>query len=163
MLTDCELKHKEHSSFFLSFLKFSSFHLRKWFGNVKCKMLAILFSLKCVNTLRPRQNGRHFADAIFKCIFLNENVWIPIKISLKLVPKSPINNSPALVQIMAWHRPGYKPLSESMMVSLPTYIYVTRPQWDNSSDVVDRIFFGCQCNACLCPGSQSHQIISRHV
>ena len=49
------------------------------------------------NTLRPRQNGRPFADDIFKCIFLNENVWIPIKISLKFVPKGPINNIPALV------------------------------------------------------------------
>ena len=27
-----------------------------------------------INTLRPRQNGRHFADDIFKCIFFNENV-----------------------------------------------------------------------------------------
>ena len=33
-----------------------------------------------LNTLRPRNNGRHFADDIFKCIFLNENVWIPINI-----------------------------------------------------------------------------------
>ena len=32
-----------------------------------------------VNTLRPRQHGRHFADDTFKCIFLNENVWMPIK------------------------------------------------------------------------------------
>ena len=70
------------------------------------------------NTLRPRQNGRHFADDIFKRIFLNENVWIPIKISLKFVPKGPINNIPALVQMMVWRRPGAKPLSEPMMVSL---------------------------------------------
>ena len=82
-----------------------------------------------VNTLRPGQNGRHFADAIFKCIFLNENVWIPIKISLKFVPKSPINNIPALVEIMAWRRPGDKLLSQPMMVSLLTHICVTRPQW----------------------------------
>ena len=60
-----------------------------------------------LNTLRPRQNGRHFADAIFKCIFLNENVSIAIKISLKFVPKGPINNIPALVQIMAWRRPSH--------------------------------------------------------
>ena len=65
-----------------------------------------------VITLRPRQNGRHFADDIFKCIFLNENVSIAIKISLKFVPKGPINNIPSLVQIMAWRRPGDKPLSE---------------------------------------------------
>ena len=85
--------------------------------------------LDCVNTLRPRENGRHFADRIFKCIFLNGNVWIPITISLKFVPKGPINNIPALVQIMAWRRPGDKPLSEPMMVSLLTHICVTRPQW----------------------------------
>ena len=70
---------------------------------------------KCVNTLRPRQNGRRFADT-FKRIFLNENVRISIKISLKFIPKGPINNNPALVQIMAWRRPGDKPLSEPMMV-----------------------------------------------
>ena len=82
-----------------------------------------------LNPLRPRQNGRHFAGDIFKCIFLNENVWIPITISLKFVPKGPINNIPVLVQIMAWRRPGDKSLSEPMMVSLPTHICVIRPQW----------------------------------
>ena len=50
-----------------------------------------------INTLRPKQDGHHFPDDIFECIFLKENVWIPIKISLKFVPKSPINNIPALV------------------------------------------------------------------
>ena len=88
-----------------------------------------LSTLAYVNTLRPRQNGRHFADHIFNCILLNENVWILIKISLKFVPKNPINNIPALVQIMAWRRPGDKPLSEPMMVNLPTHICVTRPQY----------------------------------
>ena len=67
-----------------------------------------------VNTLRPRQDGRHFPDDIFKCIFLNENVLISIKISLKFVSKGPMNNIPALVQIMAWRRTGDKPLSEPM-------------------------------------------------
>ena len=51
--------------------------------------------------MRPRQNGRHFPDDMFKCIFLYENVLISIKISLKFVPKGPINNIPALVQMMA--------------------------------------------------------------
>ena len=92
-----------------------------------------------LNTLRPKQNGRHFADDIFKCIFLNENDWISLKISLKFVPKGPINNIPALVQIMAWRRPGDKPLSEPMMVSLPTHICVTRPQWVNSLQLSDTI------------------------
>ena len=81
------------------------------------------------NTLRPRQNGRHFPDDIFKFIFMNENDSIVIKISLKFIPKGPINNIPALVQIMAWRRLGDKPLSEPMMVNLLTHVCVTRPQW----------------------------------
>ena len=84
-----------------------------------------------LNTLRPRKNGCHFADNIFKCIFQNENVWILTKISLKFVPKGPINKIPALVQVMAWCRPGNKPLSQPMMVRLPTHICITRPQWVN--------------------------------
>ena len=82
---------------------------------------------------RLRQNGRHFADDIFKCVFINENVWIVIKISLNFVPKGRINNIPALVQIMAWRLRGDKPLCEPMMVSLLTNICVTWPQWVNAS------------------------------
>ena len=82
-----------------------------------------------VNTWRPRQNRRHFPDDIFKRISLNETVWISLKISLKFVPRVPINNIPALVQMMAWRWPGDKPLSEPMMVSSLTHICVTRPQW----------------------------------
>ena len=81
-----------------------------------------------INTLRPRQNGRHFADVTFKRVFMNENVRISINISLKFVPKGLINNIPALVQIMAWRRPGDKPLIEPMMVTLLPHICVTRPQ-----------------------------------
>ena len=81
------------------------------------------------NTSRPRLNGRCFADDTFKRIFLKEIVGISIIISLKFVPKGPINNNPSLVQIMAWRRSGDKPLSEPMMVSLLTHICVTRPQW----------------------------------
>ena len=87
--------------------------------------------LPCFNTLRPRQDGRHFADDVLKCIFMNENVWISLKIPLKFVPRGPINNIPALVQIMAWRRPGDRPLSEPMLVFVPTHICVTRPQWVN--------------------------------
>ena len=50
---------------------------------------------------------------------------------LKFVSKGRINNIPSLVQIMAWRRPGDKPLSEHMMVRLPTHTCVARPQWVN--------------------------------
>ena len=84
--------------------------------SAECLPFCISYNVYIVNTLRPRQNGRHFADDILRCIFLNENIWISIEISLKFFPKGPINNIPALVQIMAWRRPGDKPLSEPLVV-----------------------------------------------
>ena len=50
-----------------------------------------------INTLRPRQNGRHFADDLFKLIFLNKNVVISLKISLKCVPKIRIKQYSSIV------------------------------------------------------------------
>ena len=55
------------------------------------------------------------ADDKFKSIFLNENDRIPIRISLKFVPMSPIDNNLAMVQVMAWRRTGDKPLPEPML------------------------------------------------
>ena len=81
------------------------------------------------NTLRPRQNGRHFVNNIFKCLFFIEYAWISLKISLKLVVKVWVNNIPSLVQITVWCRPGDRPLSEPMKVSLLAHIWFTQPQW----------------------------------
>ena len=55
------------------------------------------------------------ADDIFKCIFLNESDKIPFKFSLKLVSGGPIDSKLALVQVLAWHWAGDKPLPEPMM------------------------------------------------
>ena len=83
----------------------------------------LLFPFSLFNTLRPRQNGRHFPADIFKCIFLIENVCFSLKIWLKFVPMVRINIISSLVQIMAWRPPGDKPLSEPMMVYLLTYMH----------------------------------------
>ena len=40
--------------------------------------------------ISPGQNGRLFADDIFRCIFANESLVFWLKISLKFVPKVPI-------------------------------------------------------------------------
>ena len=99
-------------------------------GNMLC--IIIFWNQNNANhmlTHLPRQNGCHFTDDIFKCIFLNENIRISFEIPLKFVPKGPINNILALVQIMAWCRLGDKPLSEPMMVKLLTHICVYRAQW----------------------------------
>ena len=82
-----------------------------------------------LDTFRPIHNDRHFPYDIFKCIFVNENVCIFINMSMKFVPKGPINNIPALVQRMALRQSGDRPLSQPMMVSLLTHICVTRPRW----------------------------------
>ena len=62
-------------------------------------------------------------DDNFKCIFLNENDRISIRISLKLVPRILIDNKSALVQVMAWRRTGEKPLPEPMLTQF-TDVYV---------------------------------------
>ena len=68
-----------------------------------------------INSSFPAQNCCHFTDVIFRCIFLNENVWISIRISLNFVPTISMNNIQVMVQIMAWRRIGDKPLSEAML------------------------------------------------
>ena len=72
-------------------------------------------SIQGVHQVNPNQNGHPFADATFKRTFFS------------------INNIPALVQTMAWRRPGDKPLSEPVMVTSLTHVYVTRPQWVNNN------------------------------
>ena len=84
-------------------------HIR--FSIISLCFIAILvlkiFSCLDLNLSRPGQNGRHFGDDIFKRIFLIEYTQISKQISLKYVPWRLIDNISALVQIMAWHRPGF--------------------------------------------------------
>ena len=68
---------------------------------------------------RPRVYRRSSVGLV-----LNKGIWISIDISLKFVLKGQINNISGLVQIMAWRRPGDKPLSEPIL-----------SQWNNSWDV----------------------------
>ena len=67
----------------------------------------------------------------FRVIFFNESFCILIKFSLKYVRKGSFDNKPTFVQIMAWRQSGDKPLSDPMVISLPTHMCVTRPQWVN--------------------------------
>ena len=60
-------------------------HIRNRFKNI------------VVYHIEAETNGRHLPDDIFKCNFLNENVLLSIKISLKFGPKGQSSNIPALV------------------------------------------------------------------
>ena len=83
-----------------------------WVISVREEIMRMLFTklLSVINSSPCGQNGCHFR----RHILLNENVWIA-KISLKFVPKGPIDNNPVLVQIMAWRWIGDWPLSERML------------------------------------------------
>ena len=100
-------------------------------ANVPASSLFLLLSLRLTNLEKKfrEKNCRHFTDGSFKCVLLNENLWISIDFSLKFVPKGRIYNNSALVRIRAWRRPDNKPLSETVVVRLPTHLCVTQPQW----------------------------------
>ena len=123
--------HKSHLSKF-EFVYLIPF---SWYDVTQCYIGPFVFYPKVlllnINTLRLRHNGHHFADDQFNCIFVNENIWISINISLKLVPEGRINSIPTLVQIIPWRQLGDKPLSEPMIVSILTHICVA-PQWVQS-------------------------------
>ena len=113
---------------FIFFPKFARHLFSKFLSFPKVSQAAISAIASKCRSLRPRHTVCLSADGIFACIFLNESVWILMNISLKFVSKGPINNV-SLVQILVWYFPGYKPLSEPMLVSLLAHIYITRPQW----------------------------------
>ena len=69
------------------------------------------------NKPKPKQYDRHSTDDIFKCISMNENLWIVKKISMKyFVLSGLIDNMAALGQRVAWRRTDNKPLSDAMCV-----------------------------------------------
>ena len=88
----------------------------------------------------PRQNSNHFPDDIFKCIFFNENIWISIRISLKLVPNSPVNNIPSWTIIhcfwvRSWNN-GVRSMSFYILMGSENGLVLARRQaivWTNDS------------------------------
>ena len=84
-------------------------------GEVGMMLPGVNPRLYVLSHLRLDKMAATLADDNFKCIFLNENDRIPIRFSLKFVPRSPIDNKPAFVRVMAWRRTGDKPLPEPML------------------------------------------------
>ena len=119
----------------LLFWRIMHMHLRlmSLFDPERCLFLLVL---KCpVNTLRPRQNGRHFVNSIFKCISLNKNqgTCIFIRISLKYAPR--------IATMKPWFRwwLGAKQASHYLNQCWPSllmHICVTRHQWVNNKSAL---------------------------
>ena len=107
--------------------EFQNQHLYRVWGPLQ-------YPIWCLSSSPLEQNGHHFTDGIFKCIFINETFCIWIQIWLKFVPKVPIDNNPALVQIMACRRIDDKSLSEAMLTWITdAYICSVRGRWVHSS------------------------------
>ena len=83
------------------------------------------------NLFIPGENGRHFAEDIFRCIIVNETFYISIQISLKFVPTGPIDNNQALFQIMAWCRIATHHYSNQCWPDTLTHICCIRGRWLN--------------------------------
>ena len=102
--------------FFKSYHKFSEFNLffihpiLFWVDELIHLHSIYISSMNIQNSIYDMK----ITDDIFKSIF-NESVWTSITISLKFIPKGPIDYKSALVQVVAWHRTGEKPLPESML------------------------------------------------
>ena len=93
--------------------------------------------------------GREKMAAISQTTLSSAFSWMKLsefrsKFHWSFFPKSPTDNILALFQIMAWRRPGDKPLSEAMKVSLLTHICVARPQCV-SSEFIHHTNFWCSC------------------
>ena len=86
------------------------------------------------NSSPTGQIVRHFADNIFRCIFMNEKFCILIRISLKFLPKRPIDNKSALVLVMAWRRTCDKPLAEPNADIVHWCIYPALGGWVNDEE-----------------------------
>ena len=91
-----------------------------WYDNVCMK------PSNTVEILKPRQNGSHFADDSFKCIFLNDNFQVSNKVWLQCVLEGLIDCKSTLFQIMTWCWTGNKPLSVPMGTKL---ILADREYW----------------------------------
>ena len=76
-----------------------------------------------INSSPLGENGRHLTDKFLDAFFMSEKFCILMEISLKFAPKGVIDKKSALVQVMAWHRTGDKPLPEAILTQLyDTYI-----------------------------------------
>ena len=79
-----------------------------------------------------RRDKMNILQTTFSNLFSSKKIFeFRLKISLKFVSNGPINDIPALVQIMAWHRPRDNSLFEPIMVHLTTHTCITQPQWVN--------------------------------
>ena len=80
-----------------------------------------------INTFGWRKSWHQSADEILKCFFINEKYHIFIQISLRFIPKGPINNMPSMVQIMPWRHSDDNQLSDDSVVYWYIYIWNTQP------------------------------------
>ena len=111
------------------------FYFIPWFS---CDRGCQDYSSRC-NTLRPEQNGCLFADDIFKCIFLKENICILIEISLKLVCYGLTDNKSTLVQVTVCRLISDKPLVDYLNQCWPGCLKLYSITWQYWVNVANQL------------------------
>ena len=92
-----------------------------WFLCKYLQITSVFSALVWLNTLRPRHDGCHVTDDIFKYISLNGNNCVLLKFYLEIVPKGPMNNKTALFQMMVRGWTCDNPLSKPIKAKWRTY------------------------------------------
>ena len=137
MPSQCEIVAESASWYASSIITINTTVASDWGYNAnhwKMYALDLVFINSSLKSSPAGQNEGYFADDIFKCIFMDEQFCISIRISLKVGPKGHIDNKSALVQIKAWCWIRDKPLPEPMLTQFTdTY---KRHQKQNTSSVL---------------------------
>ena len=143
-----------------------------WIGFTKCQsmrkkfpchgvVMSIRNTLDIVNSLT---DGRHFAYNIFKGIFMNEKYFNLIRISPNFVPKDPIDNKSALVQVITLRRTGDKPLPEPFVCTTMHWrIYAAREEGGGLNNVWTRSCLLCFVVVTLSCMLHYHMYIYAHI
>ena len=122
------------------FLSLGPINLDEWahgFWHLAQLQIVVVITLGCIVSSGLIYWGQNKMDTIFHTTFSNAFSWLKmyefqLRFHWSLFLRVQLTISPASVQIMAWSRPGDKPLSEPMMVSLQTHICVIWPPWVKS-------------------------------
>ena len=86
---------------------------------------------------------------------MNENEYTFIQISFRFVHMDANDGKSSLVQAMAWHRSGGKPLSVPVMAKFTDAGLTALLYWDGENIQEEQD----QWHDCWCPGSLRHEVI----
>ena len=133
-----------------------------WELNVSTNgMETYLFCTDIIYRLRPRQSGRHYADGILKCIFLDDNFRSSNNISLKCVSCVLIDNmssfpSQCYLKLYPYNLLINEPTVRiNQTIYIYIYIYIIVEKSPNSSHMYDHGFMDNTNRQAVCKSQKN--------